>query len=288
MGRVTSAQYSSIAAAGAVTGAAVVVDVMRAFTTAAWALHLGVDRVVLAGDPDHALYLKRFFPGAVACADGPPRDGFELVNSPAKVAQHDLAGRVLVQCTTNGTAGVLAAWRAQPLYCASFVVARATARALAAAGPAAVTFVITGDGGHAEEDRACADYISALMDDPSTDAVSYCERASGAASAADLRRGVGARIRRRRRRRRRLLPRRRPVRLRAARRARARHDLDPSCSGAAFVTEFTDADESWRHGFEPRDLAGGLASGREPAGRTDHRCTGRRCRIAGDASTGSP
>ena len=63
-------QYSSIAAAGAgaVTGAAVVVDVMRAFTTAAWALHLGVDRVVLAGDPDPARYLKRFLPGAVACS----------------------------------------------------------------------------------------------------------------------------------------------------------------------------------------------------------------------------
>ena len=39
-------------------GTAVVVDVMRAFTTASWAFELGVERIVLAESLDEALRYK--------------------------------------------------------------------------------------------------------------------------------------------------------------------------------------------------------------------------------------
>jgi 2-phosphosulfolactate phosphatase len=75
----------------------------------------------------------------------------------------DLRGRVLVQRSSSGTQCVLAAGRAERLYAAGLVVARATVTAIREAGPEVVTLVASGaDRGHSE-DRACADYQEALL-----------------------------------------------------------------------------------------------------------------------------
>ena len=72
--------------AGDLTGRAVVViDVLRAFTTAAWAFELGVERIVLTDDLDEALRLKAHLPKALAMKDGEPEPGFDLTNSPAQL-----------------------------------------------------------------------------------------------------------------------------------------------------------------------------------------------------------
>jgi 2-phosphosulfolactate phosphatase len=187
---VTTARYVSIADACGIAGAAVVIDVLRAFTTAAVALDAGAKRVVLARDVAHVLELTSAIRGAIVCTDGAPRGGFDLVNSPIKVAARDVSGRVLVQLTTNGTVGALAARDASPLYCAGFATASATAAALRAGSVDDVTFVVTGRDGAADEDRACAEYIAALLDDPATASAPYCERADRSESAANLRHGA--------------------------------------------------------------------------------------------------
>ncbi len=61
---------------------AVVVDVMRAYTVAAWAFARGAERVVLAESLEDALALKARHPGWVTLKDGSPAPGFDLVNSP--------------------------------------------------------------------------------------------------------------------------------------------------------------------------------------------------------------
>ncbi|MFE6101594.1 2-phosphosulfolactate phosphatase [Streptomyces laurentii] len=146
----------------ATTGSvAVVIDVMRAFTVAAWAFARGAERIVLAGTDRSALEWKEAHPDWLALKDGAPAPGFDLVNSPGLVRSADLTGRTLIQRTTAGTRGALAVSGAPLVLCASFVVAGATARLLCAeAGTRPVTFVITGDDGRAEEDLACAQYIS--------------------------------------------------------------------------------------------------------------------------------
>jgi 2-phosphosulfolactate phosphatase len=74
-----------------------------------------------------------------------------------------LRGRTLVQRTSSGTQGVVAAAGAERLYACSLVVASATARAIAAADPELVTLVATGsDRGH-PEDAACAAYVEAVL-----------------------------------------------------------------------------------------------------------------------------
>jgi 2-phosphosulfolactate phosphatase len=163
----------------------VVIDVLRAFTTAAVALAGWADGVVLAATPDQALQVRDRLPGSLAVKDGPPDPAFDAVNSPARMARLHVAGSTVVLATTNGTVGAVAAGSADLLVCASFVVAGATADYLARDGRP-VTYVATGEDGHAEEDLACAEYLAALLDGGGTDPAPYLRRAGQSALARRL------------------------------------------------------------------------------------------------------
>lgn len=165
---------------------AVVIDVMRAFTVAAWAFARGAERIVLASSEDEALALKGSRSGWLALKDGAPVPGFDAVNSPGLVRSSDLAGRTVVQKTTAGTVGALAVASAPLVLCASFVVAGATARFLQTNGSGPVTFVITGEGGRAAEDLACAEYIGQRAGGGDAEAAPYLHRARTSRAAADL------------------------------------------------------------------------------------------------------
>lgn len=169
---------------------AVVVDVMRAFTVAAWAFARGAEKIVLAGSLDEALALKARHPDWVALKDGPPAPGFDAVNSPALLRSVDLGGRTVVQKTTAGTVGALAVKEASLVLCAGFVVAEATARLLRARECGSVTFVVTGEDGRAEEDLACAQYIARRAAGAEADAAEFLRRAGGSLAATELAEGV--------------------------------------------------------------------------------------------------
>ncbi|OPF81409.1 2-phosphosulfolactate phosphatase [Streptomyces antioxidans] len=184
------AHFVSTAELTRIPTAVVVVDVMRAFTAAAWAFAQGADRIVLAETLDQARALKSRHPDWVALKDGPPAPGFDTVNSPGKLRSLDLSGRTLVQKTLNGTTGAQAARHAPLLMCASFTVAAATARLLRHRDTTEATFVITGDGGLADEDLACAQYIAELTRDPNADPAPYLHRAAASTAAEDLADGL--------------------------------------------------------------------------------------------------
>ncbi|MFF5426284.1 MULTISPECIES: 2-phosphosulfolactate phosphatase [unclassified Streptomyces] len=169
---------------------AVVVDVMRAFTVAAWAFAQGAEKIVLAGSLDEALALKARHPDAVALKDGAPAPGFDAVNSPGRLRSVDLGGRTVVQKTTAGTVGALAVKEASLVLCAGFVVAEATARLLRTRGCDGVTFVVTGEDGKADEDLACAQYIARRAAGAETDPAAFLHRAGTSRAAAELAEGV--------------------------------------------------------------------------------------------------
>jgi 2-phosphosulfolactate phosphatase len=169
---------------------AVVVDVMRAFTVAAWAFGQGAEKIVLAGSLDEALELKSRHPDWVALKDGPPAPGFDAVNSPGLLRSVDLGGRTVVQKTTAGTVGALAVKDAPLVLCASFVVAEATAQLLRARGSASVTYVVTGEDGRADEDLACAQYIARRAEGAKTDAADYLRRGAESRAAVELAEGI--------------------------------------------------------------------------------------------------
>lgn len=140
-------------------GPVVVVDVIRAFTTAAYALGAGAEAIYLVEGVDEALALAKELPDALVMGEEHGRRplGFDLSNSPVDAAHADLQGRVLVQRTSAGTQGAVAGRYADRLFAASLVCASATAAAVDRCGLGAPTYVITGrfpDGpDEAEDDR---------------------------------------------------------------------------------------------------------------------------------------
>lgn len=168
-------------ACASVDGLAVVVDVLRAFSFAAYALDAGVERLILMDDLDETLRLAATIDGALAGKDGRPAQGFDLFNSPGQLRERsDLGGRTIVHRTTAGTVGAIAARHADHLLCASFVVAEATAMRIRRLRPASVSFVITGAGGRGDEDLACAEYLAARVRGEKPDPVPFLARVEAA------------------------------------------------------------------------------------------------------------
>ena len=158
--------------ARAATGHAVIVDVFRAFTTAAFCIAAGAREIVLVADHEHALALKRDDPSLFLTGEigGRPIPGFDVGNSPSAIERLDLTGRRVIQRTSSGTQGVNAATAARGIALGSFVISEATVLYLRGAADE-VTVVAMGHGGAetADEDEACASYIAARLTRSPTD-----------------------------------------------------------------------------------------------------------------------
>ena len=118
---------------------AIVIDVLRATSVMATALHHGSQEIVTCRTVDEAKSLadtwaventRPLLGGERECR---PIDGFDLGNSPSEYPEAVVAGRPLVLTTTNGTAAIAAAASTKHLLAASFVNLSATAAALGAA-----------------------------------------------------------------------------------------------------------------------------------------------------------
>jgi 2-phosphosulfolactate phosphatase len=171
--------YTTLSTCHTATGLVVVIDVIRAFTNAAFVFSRGAERIYPVSGVEEALTLKRQIPNALACGEvgGIPPEGFDFGNSPTQTETLDLAGRAIVQRTSAGTQGIVRSMNASTLFAASLVVAGATARQVLRHQPVAVTFVITGlvNGKSGEEDQACAEYLEQLMQGRSPDPQPYME-----------------------------------------------------------------------------------------------------------------
>ena len=152
--------------ARAATGHAVIVDVFRAFTTAAFCVAAGAREIVLVADHEQALALKRDDPSLFLTGEigGRPIPGFDIGNSPSAIERLDLSGRRVVQRTSSGTQGVVAATAARGVVLGSFVIARATVDHLRGVATE-VTIVAMGHNANAQadEDAQCARYLEALL-----------------------------------------------------------------------------------------------------------------------------
>jgi 2-phosphosulfolactate phosphatase len=148
-------------------GTVVIIDVFRAFTTAAVALAGGAERIVMVAQPDEALRLRDRGVGDLCVGEINARrpEGFDYGNSPYQMSQASLTGKVIIQSTRAGTVGVEAATGAEAVYGCSFVTAAATARGLLRDAPPLVTIVAMGYNGQTrtDEDELCALYLRNLL-----------------------------------------------------------------------------------------------------------------------------
>jgi 2-phosphosulfolactate phosphatase len=142
-------------------GTVVVIDVLRAFTTAACAFSFGAREILLVDSVDGAFALKRRLPDAFLMgeAGGFKVAGFDHGNSPSEFPKEAVQGRRIIQCTGSGTRCAVAASQAESLYVASLQVATATARAV---GSAPIVTLVASMG-PVEGDDAVADYLEGLL-----------------------------------------------------------------------------------------------------------------------------
>jgi 2-phosphosulfolactate phosphatase len=149
-------------------GAVAIIDVFRAFTTAAVVLANGASRIIMVGAVKEAMKLRDDGVGQVCIGEvgGRAPPGFDFGNSPFEVSEIDFAEKVVIQRTSAGTQGIVAARHAQELYAASLVTATATARALLSHPTDRIALVAMGSEGtvRTDEDELCALHLRNLLE----------------------------------------------------------------------------------------------------------------------------
>lgn len=163
--------YATLETCATATESVVVIDVWRSFTTTAYAFAAGVRDILVVATAGEATALRWRYPNAILMGlgelGGKPAAGFDYGNSPAELRGCDLRGRRMIQCTPNGTPGLVGSVRARTLIAGSFVCAEATVRYLRRQASERVTFVCTEAG---IADLACAEYMAALLREEKPDA----------------------------------------------------------------------------------------------------------------------
>ena len=149
-------------------GTVVIIDVYRAFTTAAVAFSRGAEKIILVSEIDEALALKRQGVGTICMGEvgGMRPDGFDFGNSPFEVSNSEVSGKTIIQSTRAGTVGVNAAVKADKIYASSLVIAESTAKAILNDASQLVTIVAMGSEGKfkTDEDEQCALYLKNLIE----------------------------------------------------------------------------------------------------------------------------
>lgn len=153
-------------------GIAVVIDVLRAFTSAAVMVHLGAKKILLLAEPESVLELKQA-EGCLAVGevDGKMVPGFDLGNSPSAILEAGpdrFTGQVVAQRTSAGVIGaVVAAEVTSEVILGSYVTAGAIARHIRqqAQPMDRVTLVAMGSDGkkRTPDDERCGDYLEHLL-----------------------------------------------------------------------------------------------------------------------------
>ena len=150
------------------TGVVAIIDVFRAFTTAAVALANGAARIVMVSDVREALALRDSGFGQICMGEveGRAPAGFDLGNSPFEASRIDFAGKTILQRTSAGTQGMTAANFADRRYAASLVTASATARAMLKRASGRITVVAMGKNAldRTDEDEVCALHLRNLLE----------------------------------------------------------------------------------------------------------------------------
>lgn len=165
-------------------GIVLIIDVLRAFSTAAYAFSRGATEIRLVSGIQEALDLKAKLPNAKAMGEvgGLPPEGFDFGNSPTRILEHELTGVTLIQRTGAGTQGAVRAINADVMLATSFVVAKATMDFVLKSKPDEISFVITGGMGN-DEDVACADYLEMQFNAQTVKAEPFIQRVKSARDA---------------------------------------------------------------------------------------------------------
>ena len=148
-------------------GMAVVIDVLRAFSTVCYLAAARPACIWATADGASARALSRTHGPAVLIGErhGRRMPGFDWGNSPSLLQGAALADKALIFTTSNGTLGLAAARFADEILTGSFVNAGAVASYIRHRTVSHVSLVCMGSGGRpALEDTLCALYLKAALE----------------------------------------------------------------------------------------------------------------------------
>ena len=169
-------------------GIAVIIDVFRAFSVAAYALDRGAECLIPVGAVEDALAWRHRDPRALLIGERHARriEGFDFGNSPTEICAADVRGRVLIHTTHAGTQGIANAQGADEIVTGSLVNAAATAHYILSRSPREVTLVRMGFEAtrRTDEDDICAEYLDAMLLGRSYDTDSIRDRLHASPAAA--------------------------------------------------------------------------------------------------------
>ncbi len=145
------------------TGIIVVIDVLRAFTSAHVAFTQGARQIRMVDSITAGLALKEQQPDYILAGEvqGLPVPGFDLPNSPFQLSQCNFQSKTLILKTTYGTKAALHALSGTQVFVAGFINAKQTAFYIKKLGSTSHSLFITLIASHptSDEDLACAEYI---------------------------------------------------------------------------------------------------------------------------------
>jgi 2-phosphosulfolactate phosphatase len=171
-------------------GVCVVIDVLRAFTTSAFAFSAGAKEIVLVSTPEEA-FLQHQQDSTLLLmgeSEGLRIDGFHFENSPSEMSNANLIGRKMVLRSSSGTQGVIGCSHASHILLTSFVVAEATIKRILELKPSFVSFIATGRT-NGDEDVALAEYLISRLEGKTVNRENFLNRVRTCLAAQRMQKG---------------------------------------------------------------------------------------------------
>lgn len=148
-------------------GLTVIIDVFRAYTTAAYLFAKQAKKIFIVSRVETAAKLKKELANPVLIGErkGIKVEGFDFNNSPYFVSQHNFKGKEIILSTSAGTKGIIAAKNATEIVTGSFVNIKATADYIKNKKPELVSLVAMGNNGvtEADEDNLYAQELEKIL-----------------------------------------------------------------------------------------------------------------------------
>jgi len=148
-------------------GLTVIIDVFRAYTTAAYLFANQAEKIFIVSKVETARKLKKELNNPVLIGErkGIKIEDFDFNNSPYFISQHNFKGKEIILSTSAGTKGIIAAENAAEVITGSFVNIAAAAEYIKSKNPETVSLVAMGNNGvtEADEDNLYADQLANLL-----------------------------------------------------------------------------------------------------------------------------
>lgn len=159
--------FSFLTGAAKAEGLAVIIDVFRAYTTAAYLLAKQAKKIFVVSEIGTAKKLKARLNNPILIGErkGIRIEGFAYNNSPFFISRENFFNKEIILSTSAGTKGIIAAENADKILTGSFVNLKATADYIKNQNPAVVSLVAMGNNGttKADEDELYAQELEQLL-----------------------------------------------------------------------------------------------------------------------------